>query len=87
MEALHALLPYLIFHGQQNVLVVLRPADAAQRAGIEVAEIDAGQQAVIQPAQLHDLLQRAQLVKLAHNLRADDDVPQMGLIQRCQRLL
>ena len=58
MEALHALFAQLIFHGQQNALVILSPADAPQRTGIEMAEIDAGQQTLIQLAQLHQRIHR-----------------------------
>ena len=59
--------------------------DAAQRAGVEVAEVDAGGDASVHPAESQHLVQRAQLADLSHRLRAEDDLGKARFIQRVLR--
>ena len=54
---------------------------------IEMAEVDAGDEAFIQLADLHNLLERAELVDLAHGFRAGADVGKALRIQRLERAL
>ena len=46
----------------------------ADRAGVEMAKVDAGDQAAVQGAQLQHLVQVSQLVDLPHGLRTQGDV-------------
>ena len=62
-------------------------ADAAQRPGVEVAEVDAGGDAAVHPAEGQHLLQRAQLADLPHRLRAEGDLGKARFIQRVLRPL
>ena len=62
-------------------------ADAAQRPGVEVAEVDAGGDASVHPAEGQHLLQRAQLANLSHRLRAEGDLGKARFIQRVLRPL
>ena len=68
VRAQHLLHP--VQHPLKNLRAVVRP----QGAGIQVAEVDAGEQPLVQGAQLQHLVQVPQLVDLAHGLRAQGDV-------------
>ena len=57
-------------HPPEGLRSVIRP----QGAGVQVAEVDAGDQALVQGAQLQHLLQIPQLVDLAHGLGTQGDV-------------
>ncbi len=59
--------------------------DAAQGPGVEVAEVDAGRDALVHPAESQYFLQRAQLADLPHGLRAEGDLGKARFIQRVLR--
>ena len=61
--------------------------DAAQRPGVEVAEVDAGGDASVHPAESQHFFQRTQLADLSHRLRAEDDLGKARFIQRVLRPL
>ena len=54
--------------------IVLFGFDGALIPGIQMAEVDAGEQPLVQGAQLQHLVQVPQLIDLAHGLRAQGDV-------------
>ena len=68
VRAQHLLHP--VQHPLKNLRAVVRP----QGAGVQVAEVDAGEQPLVQGAQLQHLVQVPQLIDLAHGLRAQGDV-------------
>ena len=72
-----------IFHQIQHLRKFCFGRAFAAGAGIEVAEINAGQQAVIQRDQLEDLLSRADDALLPHGFQADG-CRVSGLLDRVQ---
>ena len=82
MEPFCPLVPQLFCHAVKDGSVVLFRADAAQSAGIQVAEVDAGRDAPVHRTQRQHLVQRAQLADLAHGLRAESHIGKARFIQR-----
>ena len=82
VEPLCPLVPQLFRHAVKDGSVVLFRADAAQSAGIQVAEVDAGRDAPVHRTQRQHLVQRAQLADLAHGLRAESHIGKARFIQR-----
>ena len=78
MEAGGPLRPQNRLHAVQDALHGLRPLVSAQRAGVQVAEVHAGQKPFIQRTQLQHLVQVPQLVDFPHGLRAQGDMSEPG---------
>ena len=81
MEPPGTLIPQCLGHAVEDGGIIGLGLDAAQRAGVQVPEVDAGRDALIHTAQGQHLVQRAQLAHLAHRLRAEDHVGKARLIQ------
>ena len=76
METAGPLRPQHFLHPVQHPNKRLLPVVRPQGAGVQVAEVDTGDQALIQGAQLQHFVQIPQLVDLSHGLRAQGDVPE-----------
>ena len=75
MEGSGPLLPQHLPDAVQHPDAGLMALQLPQGAGVQVAEVHAGHQPLVQGAQLQHLVQIPQLVDLAHGLRAQGDVP------------
>ena len=82
MELPGAVIVQHLSHAVQNGGIVRLGPDAAQRAGVQVAEVDAGGNAAVHAAQRQHLVQCAQLPYLAHGLRAQGHILKARLVQR-----
>ena len=69
-------------HAVQNGGIIRLGLNTAQRAGVQVAEVDAGSNAAVHAAQRQHLVQCAQLSYLAHGLRAQGHILKARLVQR-----
>ena len=76
-----------IFHQVKQRRDLLSGIHMPARAAVEVAEIDARQQAVVRRYQLADLLGGAEHALFAHRFQTDRTAGQMRLIQRPQDVL
>ena len=76
METAGPLCPQHLLHPVQHPGKRLLPVVRPQGAGVQVAEVDTGDQALIQGAQLQHLVQIPQLVDFSHGLRTQGDVPE-----------
>ena len=74
MKALGLLCAQNGLHPVQHPRRLLQALQSPQRAGVEVAEVHAGQQPFAHGGELQDLLQVPQLIELAHGLRAEEDI-------------
>ena len=81
MEPPGTLIPQCLGHAVEDGGIIGLGLDAAQGAGVQVPEVDAGRDALIHTAQGQHLVQRAQLAHLAHRLRAEGHVGKARLIQ------
>lgn len=81
MKSAHSVDAKAALHRFKHLPHSLRVVERTEGTGIQMPEIDAGDQPVVHPAQLQHLLQRTQLVDFAHRLRAEVDVTQPLLIQ------
>ena len=77
-----ALVAQHLIHPVEDGGVVGPGLDAAQRPGVQVAEIDAGRDALVHPAEGQYFVQRTQLADLAHGLRAESHIAVTGFVQR-----
>ena len=71
-----------LLHPVEDRGIIGLGSDAAQRPGVEVAEVDAGGDAPVHTAQGQHFVQCAQLADLAHRLRAEGDVRKACFVQR-----
>ncbi len=85
MELPGAVVTQHLRHAVKDSGIIRLGPDAAQRPGVEVAEVDAGGDASVHPAEGQHLLQRAQLADLSHRLRAEGDLGKARFIQRVLR--
>ena len=77
-----ALVPQHLTHPVKDGGVVGPGLDAAQRPGVQVAEVDAGRDALVHPAEGQYFVQRTQLADFAHSLRAESHIAVTGFVQR-----
>ncbi len=80
VEAAGPRFPQHLFHPVQHPLHGLCPVVRPQRAGVQMAKVHAGDKALVQRAQLQHLVQIAQLVDLAHGLRAEGQAAEPGIV-------
>ena len=74
VEAARPLFPEALLHGVQNGGIILLCPDGAQRPGVEVSKVDAGQRALVELAQREHLFERAELIDFPHGLGAQHNV-------------
>ena len=86
VEVLCPLAAQSVFQQVQQGREVLGPVHAALSAGVEMAEVDAGQQSLVQLTDAADLLLIAQNVDLAHGLDAHAHMVQPFGFQRLEGL-
>ena len=77
-----ALVAQHLTHPVEDGGVVGPGLDAAQRPGVQVAEVDAGRDALVHPAEGQYFVQRTQLADFAHGLRAESHIAVTGFVQR-----
>ena len=80
MEGPGPLLPQHLFDAVQHADTCPMALQLPQGAGVQVAEVHAGHQPLVQGAQLQHLVQIPQLVDLAHGLRAECDMAVARLV-------
>ena len=73
-------------HAAEHALHGLLPVVRAKAAGVEMPEVHAGHQALIQGTQLQHLVKVTQLIDLAHGLRAEGQSPEAGVVAGAQHL-
>ena len=77
-----ALVAQHLIHPVEDGGVVGPGLDAAQGPGVQVAEVDAGRDALVHPAEGQYFVQRTQLADFAHGLRAESHIAVTGFVQR-----
>ena len=87
MEAAGPVCAQLGLHAGEHPLHRLRPLVLAQRAGVQMAEVHTGDEALVDLAQAQHFVQVAQLVDLAHGLRAQGDVAEALVLAHRHDLL
>ena len=70
----------------KDALVIGKFLEPPEGPGVEVAKVNAGEHPLVDAAEFHHLLQSAQLVDLAHSLRAEPDMGKAVFIQGAQGL-
>ena len=83
MESAGPVCTQLGLHAGEHPLHRLRPLVLAQRAGVQMAEVHAGDEALVDLTQAQHLVQVPQLVDLAHGLRAQGDVAEALVLTHC----
>ena len=83
----HSLVSDCLFDGVEHLTEIVLRFESAVGTRIEMSEIDAGNNPLVDFAEFHYLIKVAQLIDFAHRFGAKGDVTEPFVVQRNNRLL